>query len=91
MNETMPIVTLYTTRFCPFCVRAKMLLDSKKVEYQEIAVDYDAEQRQTMQRLSGQRTVPQIWIRDQHVGGCDELYQLEREGALDTLLGVNHE
>ncbi|MAU91946.1 MAG: glutaredoxin 3 [Pseudomonadales bacterium] len=87
----MPIVTLYTTRFCPFCVRAKMLLDSKKVEYQEIAVDYDAEQRQTMQRLSGQRTVPQIWIRDQHVGGCDELYQLEREGGLDTLLGVNHE
>jgi|TARA_E500000331_G_scaffold323230_1_gene338684 glutaredoxin 3 len=68
-----------------------MLLDSKKVEYQEIAVDYDAEQRQTMQRLSGQRTVPQIWIRDQHVGGCDELYQLEREGGLDTLLGVNHE
>ena len=54
-------------------------------------MDYDAEQRQTMQRLSGQRTVPQIWIRDQHVGGCDELYQLEREGALDTLLGVNHE
>jgi len=91
VNEAMPIVTLYTTRFCPFCVRAKMLLDSKKVEYQEIAVDYDAEQRQTMQRLSGQRTVPQIWIRDQHVGGCDELYQLEREGALDTLLGVNHE
>lgn len=91
MNEAMPIVTLYTTRFCPFCVRAKMLLDSKKVKYQEIAVDYDAEQRQTMQRLSGQRTVPQIWIRDQHVGGCDELYQLEREGALDTLLGVNHE
>ena len=91
MNEAMPIVTLYTTRFCPFCVRAKMLLDSKKVEYQEIAVDYDAEQRQTMQRLSGQRTVPQIWVRDQHVGGCDELYQLEREGALDTLLGVNHE
>lgn len=91
MNEAMPIVTLYTTRFCPFCVRAKMLLDSKKVEYQEIAVDYDAEQRQTMQRLSGQRTVPQIWIRDQHVGGCDELYQLEREGGLDALLGVNHE
>ena len=91
MNEAMPSVTLYTTRFCPFCVRAKMLLDSKKVEYQEIAVDYDAEQRQTMQRLSGQRTVPQIWIRDQHVGGCDELYQLEREGGLDTLLGVNHE
>ena len=91
MNEAMPIVTLYTTRFCPFCVRAKMLLDSKKVEYQEIAVDYDAEQRQTMQRLSGQRPVPQIWIRDQHVGGCDELYQLEREGGLDTLLGVNHE
>jgi len=91
VNEAMPIVTLYTTRFCPFCVRAKMLLDSKKVKYQEIAVDYDAEQRQTMQRLSGQRTVPQIWIRDQHVGGCDELYQLEREGALDTLLGVNHE
>lgn len=91
MNEAMPSVTLYTTRFCPFCVRAKMLLDSKKVEYQEIAVDYDAEQRQTMQRLSGQLTVPQIWIRDQHVGGCDELYQLEREGGLDTLLGGNHE
>ncbi len=91
MNEAMPIVTLYTTRFCPFCVRAKMLLDSKKVEYQEIAVDYDAQQRQTMQRLSGQRTVPQIWIREQHVGGCDELYQLEREGRLDAMLGENYE
>jgi glutaredoxin 3 len=91
VNEAMPIVTLYTTRFCPFCVRAKMLLDSKKVEYQEIAVDYDAQQRQTMQRLSGQRTVPQIWIREQHVGGCDELYQLEREGRLDAMLGENYE
>lgn len=68
-----------------------MLLDSKKVEYQEIAVDYDAQQRQTMQRLSGQRTVPQIWIREQHVGGCDELYQLEREGRLDAMLGENYE
>ncbi|MGB1190041.1 MAG: glutaredoxin 3 [Pseudomonadales bacterium] len=91
MNEALPIVTLYTTRFCPFCVRAKMLLEAKKVAYHEIAVDHDAEQRQIMQRLSGQRTVPQIWIRDQHVGGCDELYQLEREGGLDTMLGVNND
>ncbi|MDY0007127.1 MAG: glutaredoxin 3 [Spongiibacteraceae bacterium] len=81
-------VVIYTTRFCPYCVRAKMLLDSKGVAYREIAVDGDAERRQEMRRLAGRNTVPQIWIGEQHVGGCDELWALERAGKLDTLLAA---
>ncbi|HUH36550.1 MAG TPA: glutaredoxin 3 [Spongiibacteraceae bacterium] len=81
-------VVIYTTRFCPYCVRAKMLLDSKGVAYREIAVDGDAERRQEMRRLAGRNTVPQIWIGEQHVGGCDELWALERAGQLDTLLAA---
>ena len=85
-------IEIYTTKFCSFCVRAKKLLKKKEVSYEEISVDFSREKRAQMtQRAGGAHTVPQIWIRDQHVGGCDELYQLEREGALDTLLGVNHE
>ena len=68
-----------------------MLLEAKGIAFEEIPVDHDAGQRQVMERLSGQRTVPQIWIQEQHVGGCDELYQLEREGELDAMLGVSHE
>lgn len=79
-------VTLYTTRFCPFCVRAKMLLTQKNVSFTEIAVDGDAEKRAEMMARSGRHTVPQIWIGEQHIGGCDELYALERQHALDALL-----
>ncbi len=82
----MAAATLYTTQFCPFCVRAKQLLDSKQVAYREIAVDSEPELRLEMMQLSGRRTVPQIWIGEQHIGGCDELYQLERQGELDALL-----
>lgn len=79
-------VTLYTTAWCPFCLRAKALLQQKDVEFTEIPVDGDYEKRQEMMRMSGQRTVPQIWIGSTHVGGCDELMSLERNGQLDHLL-----
>jgi glutaredoxin 3 len=81
-------VYLYTTRFCPFCIQAKQLLASKAVEYREIAVDNNPELRMEMMQLSGQRTVPQIWIGQTHVGGCDELWALERAGELDSMLDV---
>ena len=81
----MPEVTIYTTRYCPFCIRAKHLLDSKGVAYREYPVDNDWELRQSMMEKSGQRTVPQIWIGEQHIGGCDELYALERAGQLNEL------
>ena len=80
---------IYTTRYCPYCIRAKQLLDSKGVSYREIAVDNDYELRQKMMRDSGQRTVPQIWLNGQHVGGCSELYQLEQAGRLNELLGLS--
>ncbi|GGX46080.1 glutaredoxin 3 [Saccharospirillum salsuginis] len=79
-------VTLYTTQWCPFCIRAKQLLDRKGAAYREISVDGQPELRQEMMRKSGQFTVPQIWIGDRHVGGCDELFALERAGQLDALL-----
>lgn len=84
----MALVTLYTTRFCPFCIRAKSLLDSKQVQYEEIRVDNNHKLREKMMKKSGRRTVPQIWIDSQHIGGCDELYGLERSGKLDGLLKV---
>jgi len=79
-------VTLYTTQFCPYCMQAKALLDNKAVPYTDIPVDGNAELRQQMMERSGRRTVPQIWIGDHHVGGFDDLYALERQGQLDTLL-----
>lgn len=81
-----PHVTVYTTRFCPYCVAAKHLLKGKQVEFTEIAVDGDREKRAELTRLSGQRTVPQIWVGDVHVGGFDELEALDRQGRLDALL-----
>jgi len=79
-------VVIYTTRFCPFCVRAKHLLTSKGVAFNEIPVDGDYALRQEMMTKSGRNTVPQIWIGEQHVGGCDDLYRLEANGQLDGLL-----
>ena len=79
-------ITIYTTRFCPFCIRAKMLLDHKSQAYDEIRVDGDRVRRAEMERLSGRHTVPQIWINQQHVGGCDELFALEANGELDSLI-----
>lgn len=79
-------VIVYTTTVCPYCVRAKQLLDRKGVAYREINVSNDTETRLALVARTGQRTVPQIFINDQPVGGCDDLYALERAGKLDPLL-----
>jgi glutaredoxin 3 len=80
-------VTIYTTRYCPYCHAAKALLDRKGVTFQEIDVSGDWEGRQQMtQRANGRTTVPQIFIGDAHVGGCDDLYALDQAGELDPLL-----
>ena len=79
-------VVLYTTSFCPYCIRAKQLLDSKQVAYEERSVDGDRQLRAEMSMRAGRTSVPQIWIGDTHVGGCDDLYALERAGKLDALL-----
>lgn len=79
-------VTIYSSDYCPFCIRAKQLLTSKNVAFDEINVDGERERRQEMMEKSGRHTVPQIWIDELHVGGCDELFALEREQKLDTLL-----
>lgn len=79
-------VTLYSTGWCPFCVRAKRLLAGKGARVHEIDVDREPEARREMMARSGRRTVPQIWIGDRHVGGYDELFALERTGELDDLL-----
>lgn len=83
----MPSVEIYTWRTCPFCVRAKQLLDRKGVAYTEHSVDGDEPARDAMAaRGNGRRSVPQIFIADQHIGGCDELHALDRAGKLDALL-----
>jgi len=80
-------VVIYTTPICPYCVRAKSLLRQKKVPFEEIDVFMDPDTRDEMEaRAGGRRTVPQIFVGDVHVGGCDELYALERAGELDPLL-----
>ena len=79
-------VVMYSSRFCPFCFRAKALLQKKQVQLEERMVDGDSALRQTMIREAGRHTVPQIWIGDRHVGGCDDLFLLERQGKLDALL-----
>lgn len=82
----MPNVLLYTTAWCPYCIRAKSLLDQKGVAYEEIKVDGKPDLRAKMAEKAGRTSVPQIWIGDRHVGGCDDLFALERAGRLDPLL-----
>jgi glutaredoxin 3 len=80
-------VTVYSTTVCPYCVRAKMLLDKKGAAYQEINLTKNPEHRDEMlKKTGGKRTVPQIFIGEKHVGGCDDLYELELDGELDALL-----
>ena len=80
-------VEIYTKAFCPYCWRAKQLLESKGVEYREIPVDYGGNERdQMIERANGRTTVPQIFIREHHVGGCDDLVALDRDGRLDDLI-----
>lgn len=79
-------VVIYTTSICPYCVRAKMLFKRKGVSYEEIDVSRDNDLRLKLMQQTKQRTVPQIFINEQHIGGCDDLYALDRQGALDPLL-----
>jgi len=82
-------VIIYTSRWCPYCIRAKMLLDHKEIAYTEISVDGDPETRRKMSELSGGHTVPQIFIGEDPIGGCDDLFALEGQGKLDPLLSAN--
>lgn len=79
-------VIIYTKPACPYCDYAKQLLDHKKVAYEEVRIDLDAEKRAEVERLSGRRTVPQIFINDQPIGGFDDLSALDKSGKLDSLL-----
>jgi glutaredoxin 3 len=79
-------VRMYSTQTCPFCVMARRLLSSKGVQVDEIAVDGRPECREEMTRVTGRYTVPQIFVGDVHVGGCEDLYALDRCGRLDSLL-----
>lgn len=81
-------VLMYATATCPFCTAARNLLRDKGVRWTEIAVDADSGKRDEMIERSGQRTVPQIFIGDEHVGGFDDLDALDQEGALDRMLGL---
>ena len=80
-------VEIYTWRSCPYCIQAKQLLKSKGVDFIEYSIDGDEAARSQMQkRANGRRSVPQIFINNQHVGGCDDLYELDDVGKLDSLL-----
>ena len=80
-------VEIYTWQTCPYCIRAKMLLRWKGVPFTEYKIDGDGAARVRMaQRANGRRSVPQIFINNQHIGGCDDLYSLDRQGQLDPLL-----
>ena len=86
--STTPEITVYSTGWCPYCERARALLERKGLPFREIKVDEDPAERQAMlTRSGGRRTVPQIFIGERHVGGFDELYALEKAGKLDELTG----
>ncbi|MBF0588152.1 MAG: glutaredoxin 3 [Magnetococcales bacterium] len=83
----MPDIVIYSTTVCPFCVRAKMLLDKKGAAYTEVNLTKEPARREEMlEKSKGMRTVPQIFIDETHVGGCDDLYELEFDGKLDEML-----
>jgi glutaredoxin 3 len=80
---------MYATAACPFCQSAERLLLSKGAQIDKIRVDLQPERRAEMQQKSGRRTVPQIWIGERHIGGCDDLHALDRAGKLDPILAEN--
>jgi len=88
-EEVKAQVVMYSSSLCGFCFRAKRLLDSKGVAYQEISVDGRGDMRQKMMQLTGGRTVPQIIINGNAIGGCDELHTLDRQQKLDPLLAAS--
>ena len=81
-------IVIYTTPTCPYCFRAKALLKQKKFQFNEIDVSNQSDRVSMTKKANGSHTVPQIFINDKHIGGCDDLYILEREGKLDQLIGV---
>ncbi|MEA3160716.1 MAG: glutaredoxin 3 [Gammaproteobacteria bacterium] len=83
---TQPVVTLYVSDWCPYCQRAKNLLTQKQVIFDEVNVDDDAKFREEMTARSNRNTVPQVFIGDKHVGGCDDLFALDLSGELDRLI-----
>ena len=88
-RRQVPKVEIYVKMMCPYCYRAKHLLDGKGIEYQEVSVDFGGPRKQEMvDRAGGRTTVPQIFIGGRHVGGCDDLMELERHGTLDELLAA---
>jgi glutaredoxin 3 len=84
-----PNIEIYTWQSCPFCIRAKALLKDKGVEFTEYSIDGDEQARSAMAaRGNGKRSVPQIFIDDTHIGGCDDIHTLDAQGKLDALLGI---
>jgi glutaredoxin 3 len=84
-------VEIYTWTTCPFCIRAKNLLKSKEIDFIEYDIDGDEVARTEMaKRANGRRTLPQIFINDNHIGGCDDIYTLDRQGKLNNLLATEH-
>ena len=79
-------IIIYTTKVCPYCVKAKMLLQKKNAKYQETDASDDKVREDMIVKAGGKRTVPQIFINGKHIGGCDDLYALESKGELDSLL-----
>jgi glutaredoxin 3 len=79
-------VIIYSTTYCPYCTRARQLLENKGIEYTDIQVDEKPDKREEMIAKSGRSSVPQIFINGQHIGGCDDMYALEYQGQLDKLL-----
>jgi glutaredoxin 3 len=84
-------IIIYTTTYCPYCVKAKQLLTSKNLSYTEVNIENDNEMRLKLVEMSGGRkTVPQIFINDTHIGGCDDLYAIEANGDLNKILSINN-
>ncbi|ACK52574.1 glutaredoxin 3 [Methylocella silvestris BL2] len=79
-------ITIYTTSTCPYCIRAKALLEKKKLEFTEISVDGDPKLRSELAERTGRSSVPQVFIGESHVGGCDDLYELHYDGKLEQLI-----
>ena len=89
-DSNLTTVEIYTWKFCPFCIRAKALLNEKGVKFTEYSIDGDNEARTKMsERAGGRKSVPQIFINGESIGGCDELYELDRNSKLNELIGIS--
>ncbi len=86
ISESASAVKMFTTRFCPYCIAARRLLEQLGIDFEDVAVDGNAELRGEVMEASGQRTVPQIWVGEQHIGGYTELAALHQQGGLLPLL-----